>query len=195
MFGNWHVSTVRTYLLRSGPFCGPCWHHPITPENYWGIQYSPNSACTWGSHGVDKGPLKGVARPLRCRRAFFLVIYSTWWYLPSKTHSKIDILKELLTKTLCFTYQNWSDPLKSSLGHPWDPRAPASSQIPLREYPNCSQVLLRCFKNYNFGYESGPHGSPQHDTLSQRSATPPPAFLTTSQAPETPFSTQKLQKK
>ena len=31
-------------------------------------------------------------------------------------------------------------PLKSSLGHPWDPRAPASSQIPLREYPNCFQI-------------------------------------------------------
>ena len=58
--------------------------------------------------------------------------------------------------------------------------------------PKClsdaSQVLLRCFKNYNFGYESGPHGSPRHDTLSQRSATPPRSFLSPSQAPEIPFS-------
>ena len=44
------------------------------------------------------------------------------------------------------------------------------------------------------GHELGPHGSPRHETPPQRSATPPPTFLTTSQAPETPFSTQKNKK-
>ena len=39
-----------------------------------------------------------------------------------------------------FTIENQHFPLKSPLGHPWDPRAPASSQIPLREYPNCFQI-------------------------------------------------------
>ena len=52
----------------------------------------------------------------------------------------------------------------------------------------------RCLENHNFGHELGPHGSPRHETLSQRSATPPRTFLTTSQAPETPFSTLNLQK-
>ena len=52
----------------------------------------------------------------------------------------------------------------------------------------------RCFENDNFGHELGPPGSPRHETPSQRSATPPPTFSTTSQAPETPFSIQKLPK-
>ena len=52
----------------------------------------------------------------------------------------------------------------------------------------------RCFENRNFGHELGAHGFPRHETLPQRSATPPPTFLTTSQAPETPFSTHKMQK-
>ena len=49
-----------------------------------------------GSNGVDKGALKPLPRPWRCRAAYFLVKYSTWWHLPSKTHSKVDKLKELL---------------------------------------------------------------------------------------------------
>ena len=32
---------------------------------------------------------------------------------------------------LAFNIENQHFPLKSSLGHPWDPRAPASSQMPL----------------------------------------------------------------
>ena len=50
------------------------------------------------------------------------------------------------------------------------------------------RIIVRPLVNYNFGHESGPHGSPRHDTLSQRSATPPRSFLSPSQAP---FSTQK----
>ena len=49
-----------------------------------------------GSNGVGKGALKCLTRPSRCRSAVFLVKYSTWWHLPSKTHSKIDKIKELL---------------------------------------------------------------------------------------------------
>ena len=63
-----------------------------------------------------------------------------------------------------------------------------------RCFSEASQALHRCFKNYNFGYESGPHGSPRHDTLSQRSATPPRSFLSPSQAPKTQFSTPKSKK-
>ena len=33
--------------------------------------------------------------------------------------------------SLIFTIENQHFPLKSSLGHPWDPTAPASSQMPL----------------------------------------------------------------
>ena len=33
---------------------------------------------------------------MRCRGADFLVKYYTWWHLPSKTHSKIRKIKELL---------------------------------------------------------------------------------------------------
>ena len=32
---------------------------------------------------------------------------------------------------LVFTIENQHFPLKSSLGHPWDPKSPASSQMPL----------------------------------------------------------------
>ena len=41
---------------------------------------------------------------------------------------------------LVFTIENQQFPLKLSLGHPWDPRAPASSQIPFRAYPDCFQI-------------------------------------------------------
>ena len=56
------------------------------------------------------------------------------------------------------------------------------------------RIIVRPLVNYNFGYESGPHGSPRHDTLSQRSATPPPSFLSPSQAPKKQFSTNKSKK-
>jgi len=44
-----------------------------------------------GSHGVAKGPLDpNSVRPC-CRGAFCIVIYSTWWHLPSKTPREIYI--------------------------------------------------------------------------------------------------------
>ena len=49
----------------------------------------------------------------------------------------------------CFT-------LKSPLGHPWDPRAPASSQIPFRECPDCFQI-----SQIDFGYARIWRGSSQ----------------------------------
>ena len=99
---------------------------------------------------------------------------------PSKTHRKIDTLMEILHSV--WEWHNFCE--LAWLRAPWEP------QMLLR----CCQVLHRCFKNHNFGHESGPHGSPRHDTLSQRSATPPRSFLSPSQAPKTPFSTKKSKK-
>ena len=57
---------------------------------------------------------------------------------------------------LVFTIENQHFPLKSSLGHPWDPRAPASSQIPFRECPDCLQI-----SQIAFGYARIWRGSSQ----------------------------------
>ena len=62
--------------------------------NVW--DFSPNSACTWGSNGVGRGAVEGSRRPSRCRGPFSIVKIDTLWHLPSKTHSKIDKIKELL---------------------------------------------------------------------------------------------------
>ena len=83
---------------------------------------SPNSACTWGSNGVGKGPLKRSSTRSRCRSAFFLVIYSTWWHLPSKTHSKIDKLKErlhLASEVFNFLGSSLASGLAWTPGWPW----------------------------------------------------------------------------
>ena len=135
-----------------------------------------------GSYGLVKGPLKCSLTRARCRRAFCIVIYSTSWHLPPKTHRKIDILKELLH----FSWEGLQFWMVSSFLEPAGFLKPQGAPKCLSD---ASQVLLRCFKNYNFGYESGPHGSPRHDTLSQRSATPPRSFLSPSQAPKNKFST------
>ena len=55
-------------------------------------------------------------------------------------------------------------------------------------------IHIFTIENQYFGHESGPHGSPRHDTLSQRSATPPPTFLSPSQAPKNKFSIPKSKK-
>ena len=52
--------------------------------------------------------------------------------------------------------QNQHVPLKSPLGHPWEPRAPASSQIPFRECPDCFQI-----SQIAFGYARIWRGSSQ----------------------------------
>ena len=56
----------------------------------------PQTDLSVGVLAVLIGPMKGGAIRWCCRRAIFLVIYTTWWHLPSKTHRKIDILKEFL---------------------------------------------------------------------------------------------------
>ena len=152
-----------------------------------GYQYSPNRFICRGSHGLVIGPLKSFLKQARCWGAFCIVIYSTSWHLPPKTHRKIDILKELLH----FSWEGLQFWMVSSFLEPAGFLKPQGAPKCLSD---ASQVLLRCFKNYNFGYESGPHGSPRHDTLSQRSATPPPTFLSPSQAPKKLFSTQKSKK-
>ena len=75
-----------------------------------------------GSNGVDKGALKPLPRPWRCRAAFFLVKYSTWWHLPSKTHNKIDKLKELLHlawEVFNFLGSSLASGLARTPGWPW----------------------------------------------------------------------------
>ena len=152
------------------------------------VSFSPNRACDEGVLTVLlKGPLMCYLTRARCRRAFCIVIYSTSWHLPPKTHRKIDILKELLH----FSWEGLQFWMVSSFLEPAGFLKPQGAPQCLSD---ASQVLLRCFKNSNFGYESGPHGSPRHDTLSQRSATPPPSFLSPSQAPETQFLTPKSKK-
>ena len=92
-------------------------------------------------------------------------------------------MKILILAERCNTFLSLR-PLRPPWEHLGSPRC----------FSEASQALHRCFKNYNFGYESGPHGSPRHDTLSQRSATPPPTFLSPSQAPKNQFSTKKSKK-
>ena len=55
-----------------------------------------------------------------------------------------------------FSTENHNFPLKSPLGQPWDPRAPASSQIPFRECPDCFQI-----SQIAFGYARIWRGSSQ----------------------------------
>ena len=45
---------------------------------------------------------------------------------------------DFYNRTSAFSFQ-------SPLGHPWDPRAPASSQIPFRECPDCFQISQSAF--------------------------------------------------
>ena len=56
------------------------------------------------------------------------------------TPSKCQRNGPFLSFSSIFRTANQHFPLKSPLGHPWDPRAPASSQIPFREYPDCFQI-------------------------------------------------------
>ena len=97
--------------------------------------------------------------------------------------SQYFFMKILILAERCNTFLSLR-PLRPPWEHLGSPRC----------FSEASQALHRCFKNYNFGYESGPHGSPRHDTLSQRSATLPPTFLSPYQAPKTLFSTQKSKK-
>ena len=64
-----------------------------------------------------KGPCKVRGIRHGCRGAFSIVIYSTWWHLPSKTHSKIDILRELL-----HSVREWHHFYELTwLRSPWEP--------------------------------------------------------------------------
>jgi len=79
---------------------------------------------------------------------------------------------------------------------------PDSRRIASRQLPNSRQIAPKyvaccnnAFENYSFCYESGPRGSSRHDTVSQRSATSPGSFLSTSRPPETPFLMPKPQTK
>ena len=64
----------------------------------WGLYvgYSPNRFIRRGPGGVGKGPMKSPGTRLRCRRAEVAVNFPSTLMSPSKTHRKIEILKELL---------------------------------------------------------------------------------------------------
>ena len=73
----------------------------------------------------------------RWRRAYSIVIYSTWWHLPSKTLCEIEMLMELL-HSAAEGYQSLSWILILA---PW---LPDGSQMPLRWLPDASQMAPRC---------------------------------------------------
>ena len=90
----------------------------MSGESHVGRFDSPNSFNCRGSGGVA---LEGAMKPPWIRpwtpSLKFLVIYSTWWYLPSKTHRKIDILKELL-----HSVREWHHFYELTwLRSPWEP--------------------------------------------------------------------------
>ena len=75
-----------------------------------------------GSHGVAlEAPMKSPALRRRCAGADFIDFYSTWWHLPSKTHSKIDKLKELL-HLAWEVFNFWGSRLAPGLA--WTPGGP-----------------------------------------------------------------------
>ena len=148
------------------------------PKGHQMQAFSPNRFTCRGSHGVGIRGLALRRAPLTLPASTLYRKYRCLVSWPSKTHRKINKFKELL-----HSVREWHNFCELAwLRAPWEP------QMLLR----CCQVLNRCFKNHNFGHESSPHGSPRHDTLSQRSATPPRSSLSLSQAPEIQFPTQKF---
>ena len=73
-----------------------------------------------GSYGVGKGALICLTARWRCVLAVLLVKTIVWWHLPSKTHSKINILIELLH--LSREVAHFS-PSRHFLEPHWDPLA------------------------------------------------------------------------
>ena len=66
-------------------------------RDVWIYVFVPQIALAIGVLTVlDKGPWLRRRSVDGCGGAFSIVIYNTWWYLPSKTHDKIYILMELL---------------------------------------------------------------------------------------------------
>ena len=119
--GSFSATDHGRNILPSGPLqCKHCLGNiDVFPQTVLALR---------GSNGVGKGPLKGNSTPSRCRPAFFLVIYSTWWHLPSKTHSKIDILRELL-----HLVREWHRSYELAwLRTSWEPLGPKVPQIPPR---------------------------------------------------------------
>ena len=113
---------------------------------------SPNRFICRGSYGLGKGALICIRLRWRCRGAFYLVIYSTWWHLPSKTHGQINILIELL-------HFSWEGHHFSKI---WPPNASsgppqlATFQMLPKWSPNgsqnASQMLPRCFPWCQFSH-------------------------------------------
>ena len=76
-----------------------------------------------------RGPLPGVSARLHLPPLIFAAIYSTWWYLPSKTPREIEILMQLL-----HSVREWCYFLPPR--HLWSPGAPG---LP----PRCLPYIYR----------------------------------------------------
>ena len=92
--------------------------HLILQKTASRIKKYPSRFICRGSNGVVSGALRGF--PVRaccvrcCVRAFSIVFYSTWWYLPAKTHSKIDMSGN-------FLYFSWEWHQFMHPGASWSP--------------------------------------------------------------------------
>ena len=94
-----------------------------------------------------------VPRPVRGPRSLSNTVnYNTKWTSPLQNASEMVAFFIFMI----FAIENQHFLLKSPLGHPWDPRAPASSQIPFRECPDCFQI-----SQIAFGYARIWRGSSQ----------------------------------
>ena len=94
---------------------------------YFHLQFVPQTVFSCrGSYGVVKGALNGLTTRWRCVASVLLVKTMVWWHLPSKTHSKINILIELLhssREVAHFSLQDTSWSLIGTLlatGRLWD---------------------------------------------------------------------------
>ena len=135
---------------------------------------SPNRFICRGSGGFGRGPVDlSGCRAVECLARFAIKINDFTTFSQKLNTFQYFFMEILILVERCNTFLSLR-PLRPPWEHLGSPRC----------FSEASQALHRYFKNYNFGYESGPHGSPRHDTLSQRSATPPRSFLSPSQAPK-----------
>ena len=77
-----------------------------------------------------------------CRRAVFIVIYHTWWHLPSKTLGEINILMELLHSSWEVAHFLPPRPPGASMATQPPICFPYASQMPFRSFSDGSQMLL-----------------------------------------------------
>ena len=85
---------------------------------FWKSEIFPKQCLHWrGPGGVGKSPLEGFTRQSPLPRSKILHCYISELAWPSTKHSKTCILKELLSESLIFTYQNRPDPQPRSTNY------------------------------------------------------------------------------